>query len=760
MIAILYDLLYVIPLSLLAVAAGAPYFGGPENTIFLHAIAMVIVGISMTLKHWKNRMKFLIPGTILVLCAGVVLIKEPQERGEFLWQSQWILWVALTAVGCFFAGLLVAKVRMARRIMAVGLVTFLVLFMTLWTLPDKAAVALSLLLLVLVIVDEIQHYWEKSGYTDAKGHLVSVAPFLLALCIVVYLLPAPDHPYDWNFVVRLWERASSYVKLTSRWFHGADEDYEGVIGFSDEHHFWIGLKKKDQEMMTLSGGTNVGQVVYLSGKVLDTFDGRQWTAQNETVARDRMLDTLETVSAVTQYDPDYVRNYLWRVELKIRYEEFNTKYFFTPLKSILGKEKLGEAGFYQQGGDLLATNKLGYGTEYTLSFLRLNQQHVGFQTFLQEAQAPTKETWEMVREKYEPLDFFKEDGYVKNEGTAYEDYLAYVQRISQYYLPETHVSEQVQEYLDRLFDGAQSDLEKLGRIENLLASYQYSTHPGEIPADVQTPEDFLDYFLLESQTGYCSHFATAFVLLARSQGIPARYVQGFYVPKQDRESITVTSTMAHAWPEVYVKGVGWLPYEPTPGKKYSFAWAFKVKSDDSGPSAQMSHDEGEEEIDQELLLQEDEKTGVQIKWRVILIPAGLVLVFLLAFLLIDLAMIKAWYGKLSDAEKFQVTCKKSLKVLSLMGWELEQGETLEEFARRVGKKVPKNMLGFIEQYEWLLYAGKLPGKSERAEAEKELEGLLDRLKTIKGKWFFWYRYQIFRMEAGKKQLLMNGSEKA
>ncbi len=114
MIAILYDLLYVIPLSLLAVAAGAPYFGGPENTFFLHAIAMVIVGISMTLKHWKNRMKFLIPGTILVLCAGVVLIKEPQERGGFLWQSQWILWVALTAVGCFFAGLLVAKVRIAR----------------------------------------------------------------------------------------------------------------------------------------------------------------------------------------------------------------------------------------------------------------------------------------------------------------------------------------------------------------------------------------------------------------------------------------------------------------------------------------------------------------------------------------------------------------------------------------------------------------------------------------------------------------------
>ena len=760
MIAILYDLLYVIPLSLLAVAAGAPYFGGPENVIFLHAIAMAVVGVCMVLKHWKNRMKFLIPGTILVLCAGVILMKEPEERGEFLWQNQWILWVVLTAIGCFLVGLLVAKVRMARRIMAIGIIVFLVLFMTLWTLPDKAAVALALLLFILVVVDEIQHYWEKSGYTDAKGHLVSVAPFLLALCLVVYLLPAPDHPYDWNFAVRLWQQASSYVKLTSRWFHGADEDYEGIIGFSDEHHFWIGLKKKDQELMTLAGAQNVGKVVYLSGKVLDTFDGKQWTAQNETIARDRMLDTLETVCAVTQYDPDYVRNYLWRVEVKIKYDEFNTKYFFTPLKSILGRDNLNDEGYYQQGGDLIATDKLGYGTEYSVSFLRLNQQHVGFQTFLQEAQAPTEETWEILREKYEPLDLNNEDGYVKNLGTSFEDYQAYVERIWQYYLPETHVSERVQAYLDQLFDGAESDLEKLNRIENLLSSYQYSTHPGELPSYVQTQEDFLDYFLLESQQGYCSHFATAFVLLARSQGIPARYVQGFYVPKEDQDIVTVTSSMAHAWPEVYIKGVGWLPYEPTPGKKYSFAWSFKVKSDGSGPSAPTSHDEGEDEIDQDLLLDEEEKEAVHIKWRVILIPAGLVLAFLLAFLLIDLALVKSWYRKLSDAEKFQVTCKKSLKVLSLMGWELEQGETLEEFARRVGKKVPKSMLGFLEQYEFLLYAGKLPGSRERVEAEKELEGLLDRLKTIKGKWFFWYQYQIFRMEAGKKQMLLNGSDKA
>ena len=87
--------------------------------------------------------------------------------------------------------------------------------------------------------------------------------------------------------------------------------------------------------------------------------------------------------------------------------------------------------------------------------------------------------------------------------------------------------------------------------------------PGPLPKHITTPEAFLDYFLLESKQGYCSYFATAFVLLARAEGIPARYVEGFCVPLQGEQSLTVYGNMVHAWPEVYIQGVGGIPFEPT-----------------------------------------------------------------------------------------------------------------------------------------------------------------------------------------------------
>ena len=754
MIAVLYDLLYVISTTFLAVNVGLPYFGGPEKPFRAYFMALVVVGILMTLKHWENRLKFLLPGIFLLLTGGKFLLQRAEDRIDYFWENEWVLWVTLTAAGCFLAGWLMARFRWVRRVMALLLVVGLVLFLTVLPWPGKLAVGMAILLLVMILADEIQLRWEKSGYVDAKGHLVSIAPFLLALSLLVLCFPAPENPYDWNFAYKIWQQASNLVKATSRWFHGSDEDYAGTIGFSDENHFWGNLRKRDKTVMTINSNKDSGPVIYLTGKIADTFDGRNWTARNQEETRDRMVDTLETLCAVNQYDPEYVRNYVWRVEVKVTFDEFNTKYFFSPLKSILGENGTGKVYFAQEGGDLVAPEKLGYGTEYTLAFYRMNQSHVGFQTFLLEAEGPEPDSWTSVRNQYEP-DYFSVDGAPNMEekyrGTSYEDYLSYRERIKTYYLGETPVSEELQEYLDKLYDGAETDLEKLSRIENLLSSFQYTERPGELPVSVETPSDFLEYFLLHKQEGYCSYFATTFVLLARNLGIPARFAQGFYVPKEDYQTVEVKSSMAHAWPEVYLDGIGWIPYEPTPGKKYVSAWAFKVKVDGSGPGAVMDHNEGKDEVDPELLqTQEEEKESLRIKWRVILIPLGLVLFFLIAFLLIDRAMIISWYRKLSDEGKFKVTFQKNLRILGLLGFAMEQGETLEEFYDRMSKEISERSLSFLKDRELSAYAGMVPTEKMRRNAEHCQDDLMKLLKEAKGKWYFWYQYQIFRMAAGKK----------
>lgn len=78
--------------------------------------------------------------------------------------------------------------------------------------------------------------------------------------------------------------------------------------------------------------------------------------------------------------------------------------------------------------------------------------------------------------------------------------------------------------------------------------------------------DFVSWFLLEEQQGYCTSFASALAVMARAIGLPSRYVEG-YVANPDADGVArVTQEDAHAWVELYFKGFGWLPFDPTPGQ--------------------------------------------------------------------------------------------------------------------------------------------------------------------------------------------------
>jgi hypothetical protein len=78
-------------------------------------------------------------------------------------------------------------------------------------------------------------------------------------------------------------------------------------------------------------------------------------------------------------------------------------------------------------------------------------------------------------------------------------------------------------------------------------------------------EDFAMWFLEESETGYCVHFASAATVLLRAAGIPSRYVSGFVVNAVAGEQVTVYQKNSHAWVEVFIDGCGWVMLEPTPG---------------------------------------------------------------------------------------------------------------------------------------------------------------------------------------------------
>lgn len=97
--------------------------------------------------------------------------------------------------------------------------------------------------------------------------------------------------------------------------------------------------------------------------------------------------------------------------------------------------------------------------------------------------------------------------------------------------------------------------------EWLRANIRYSQDIDAPPANV----DPIDYLLFTSRTGYCTYYASAEVILLRSLGIPARFSAGFNQGEYDQGTgrYHVLERNAHAWPEVFFPGYGWIEFEPT-----------------------------------------------------------------------------------------------------------------------------------------------------------------------------------------------------
>lgn len=90
---------------------------------------------------------------------------------------------------------------------------------------------------------------------------------------------------------------------------------------------------------------------------------------------------------------------------------------------------------------------------------------------------------------------------------------------------------------------------------------------GEFTYDTSVvPSDGGDAMLafLRDKRGYCEQFAATMAIMARQLGIPARVAVGFLPGEKSGDTYVVSAHDAHAWPELYFQGHGWVRFEPTP----------------------------------------------------------------------------------------------------------------------------------------------------------------------------------------------------
>lgn len=168
------------------------------------------------------------------------------------------------------------------------------------------------------------------------------------------------------------------------------------------------------------------------------------------------------------------------------------------------------------------------------------------------------------------------DAYVRNrlQSTEYTVQYAAAASISE---QSARYSALVYEQYTQLPDDVRAALAELPAVKSLTAQAwdahacaeavcslvqtgkRYSLDTARMPSG----EDFVCWFLTQSDTGYCVHFASAAAVLLRWCGVPARYVTGYYVSAKQGQWTAVTEDDAHAWVE-YFDGTQWCVLDPTP----------------------------------------------------------------------------------------------------------------------------------------------------------------------------------------------------
>ena len=131
---------------------------------------------------------------------------------------------------------------------------------------------------------------------------------------------------------------------------------------------------------------------------------------------------------------------------------------------------------------------------------------------------------------------------------------------------DPELSDDAQAVLDEVIAGATTDFDQRRRAADLLPRHRASSYDEDDRRAADRRARRARPPSCETSRGFCEQFASAMAALVRGAGIPARVAVGFTHRRRATATATtrVTTGEAHAWPEVWFQGAGWVRFEPTP----------------------------------------------------------------------------------------------------------------------------------------------------------------------------------------------------
>ena len=427
-----------------------------------------------------------------------------------------------------------------------------------------------------------------------KRKMTHYVAILMLLALTTVFIPSSEEPMKWIFVKKAIRGVADFAEMAvdefgylGSFFSGGGDGY---TGYSDSDILGKGVKSRSREDIRLTTRDEWGKL-YLKGRSNLDISAKGFTGE-EAFPDPYNAWFVSYINALYHADIDRetAKCFSEVRSMEMEYRYLRTDDIIAPLNMLVVNEEL-------RGG---LDRKMGKGFNYKVQYILIDYSSPYLREILVNANAYKYEDYDVIR-KYvksiysiDILKIISKENYNKVAGRTDE---------FGRYLDASMATDRMKELVAEITDGCDSDYEKAKAIEAYLRQYEYSTD-----TDLSESSNYVDSFLFDTKKGYCVHFSSSMVLMMRLAGIPARYSVGYYHELDageknnwnvtgrnggdssgtgqsfwDEPNIdagkTVLSSEAHAWPEGYIEGFGWVPFEPTASMESAedYGWGRKVK---------------------------------------------------------------------------------------------------------------------------------------------------------------------------------------
>lgn len=398
---------------------------------------------------------------------------------------------------------------------------------------DAAFTALIMLSFSLILTIVTVNY-SMIVNNSIKGNVVNKTKFSLFLkpillisiisLILATVLPKWNNPVDWVwFETKIVDTFPVILDFRSdpvydRGNSNASRFNFSTTGFNPNNSSLGGkVVPNNRVVMTLKSS----KPVYLRGSVKHTYTGKNWTSEEIMAYKTKAGYNFYFQDLNLGYKSEHLKS------ITISNKNFASTTLFSPLYPVSIDLK-GNSDFYVNEDMILDyPNGIYKNESYTVHYFE-----------------------ELPYDKLIESDIYKRKTDLRN--------------LSYYLQTSNTVTSRTINLTEQIVENANNDYEKALLIENYLKKNYSYTLDVEDFSKSDNP-DFVDYFLFESEEGYCTYYATAMAVMLRIAGIPSRYVEGYVASEEiNPGEYKVSQSNAHAWVEAFIEPVGWISFDPTP----------------------------------------------------------------------------------------------------------------------------------------------------------------------------------------------------